>query len=84
VTIAGALLFGKWIWFGFSFVIAGLTQMIWWVSPSFSYNEASAEYHRMLENKFFLSLATLIFVIVLWFLFERQRMCKKVSGEVKS
>ena len=66
-------------WFGFSFIVAGLTQMIWWVSPSFSYNEASVEYQRMLENKFFLSLVTLIFVILLWMLFNKQRMRKEAK-----
>ncbi|MDD5697516.1 MAG: hypothetical protein PHH77_02770 [Victivallaceae bacterium] len=76
IAIFGAVLFGKWMWFGFSFVIAGLTQMIWWVSPSFRYNEASAEYHRMLENKFFLSLITLLFVGILWLLFNRQHASK--------
>jgi ABC-type multidrug transport system fused ATPase/permease subunit len=79
ITIAGAILFVKWIWFGFSFIVAGLTQMIWWVSPSFSYNEASVEYHRMLENKFFLSLATLILVIILCFLFNNKRHCGENS-----
>lgn len=71
ITIAGTILFGKWLWLGFSFIAAGLTQMIWWISPSFSYNEASAEYQRMLENKFFLSLITLLLVIILWFLFSK-------------
>ena len=51
ITIAGTILFGKCLWLGFSFIAAGLTQMIWWISPSFSYNEASAEYQRMLESK---------------------------------
>jgi Flp pilus assembly protein TadB len=71
IAIIGSALFIKEIWLGLSFVIVGLTQMIWWVSPSFRYNEASAEYHRMLENKFFLSLITLGFVIVLWFMFNK-------------
>lgn len=83
IAIAGSVLFVKWTWFGLSFVIAGLTQMIWWVSPSFSFNEASAEYHRMLENKFFLSLITLVFVFVLWFLFCKFKMEKKPSEAVK-
>lgn len=77
ITLAGTVLFRKWRWLGFSFIVAGLTQMIWWVSPSFSYNEASAEYHRMLANKFFLSLVTLVFVIILWFLFSKQHSRKE-------
>ncbi|MDD5727087.1 MAG: hypothetical protein PHV59_00855 [Victivallales bacterium] len=79
ITIAGAIIFLKWMWLGLGFIVAGLTQMIWWVSPSFRYNEASVEYHRMLENKFFLSLATLVFVIILWSLFAG-RNCRKASA----
>jgi hypothetical protein len=79
LSFAGLLLFIKCPWFGLSFIIAGISQMIWWVSPSFSYNEASSEYHRMLENKFFLSLSTFIFVIVLWFLFKKYSALKKGS-----
>lgn len=83
MTVAGAILFIKFMWLGFSFIVAGLTQMIWWVSPSFHYNEASAEYHRMLENKFCLSLITLGLVIVLWFLFNKQQ-ARKDASETKS
>lgn len=79
LSFAGLLLFIKCPWLGLSFIIAGISQMIWWVSPSFSYNEASSEYHRMLENKFFLSLSTFIFVIVLWFLFKKYSTLKKGS-----
>jgi len=83
ITIAGSILFVKWTWFGLSFIIAGLTQMIWWISPSFSFNEASAEYQRMLENKFFLSLLTLVFVMALWFLFSKFKMENKPADAVK-
>ena len=69
-VVIGLLLGLKWRWFGLSLIVAGLTQMIWWVSPSFHFNEASAEYRRMLENKFALSLVTLLMVIGLWFLFD--------------
>jgi len=70
LVLIGLLSGLKWRWLGLSLIVAGLTQMIWWVSPSFSFNEASAEYRRMLENKFVLSLATLVIVLCLWFLFE--------------
>ncbi len=83
IAIAGSALFIKEIWFGLSFIIAGLTQMIWWVSPSFRHNEASAEYHRMLENKFPLSLITLVFVILLWFLFNKY-LARKNNAKVNS
>lgn len=69
-VIIGLLLGFKWPWLGLSLIVAGLTQMIWWVSPSFHFNEASVEYRRMLENKFSLSLVTLLMVIGLWFLFN--------------
>ena len=83
ISIAGVLLFIKCPWFGLSFIIAGISQMIWWISPSFSHNEASAEYQRMLENKFFLSLITFAFVLILWLLFCKFKMEKKVSDAVK-
>ena len=79
-VLAGLLLSIRWRWLGLSFIVAGLTQMIWWVSPSFSFNEASAEYHRMLEHKFMLSMITLFLVLLLWFLFD-WRNCKNIGGK---
>ena len=83
LSVAGVLLFIKSPWIGLSFIIAGVSQMIWWVSPSFRYNEASAEYQRMLENKFFLSLITFVFVIILWILFGKYKTGEKSSEAVK-
>ena len=77
IVLAGLLLTFKWQWFGLSFIVSGLAQMIWWVSPSFSFNEASAEYQRMLQNKFTLSLITLALILLLWFLFDWK--CRKDS-----
>lgn len=75
IVLAGLLLTFKWQWLGLSFIVSGLAQMIWWVSPSFSFNEASAEYQRMLQNKFILSLITLVLILLLWFLFDWK--CRK-------
>lgn len=75
VVLVGLGFAYKWRWLGLSFIISGFAQMIWWVSPSFSFNEASAEYQRMLENKFTLSLITLVLILLLWFFFDWK--CRK-------
>jgi hypothetical protein len=80
LVLAGLLFSIRHRWLGLSFIVAGLTQMIWWVSPSFSFNEASSEYRRMLENKFILSLVTLFLVLSLWFLFDRRNR-KELGGK---
>lgn len=73
---AGALLLLKGRdWLGMSFIIPGIIEMIWWTSPSFRFAGSRLEFERLLMNKLFFTVVTLILLIAAWVL--RERMGKK-------
>ena len=72
----GAVLIARRVhWMGMAFILPGLTEMLWWSSPSFRFAGSPMEFDRLLLNKLVLTIITFVLVLALWGLFER--MCTK-------
>ncbi len=69
-------------WIALSLLIAGLTEMIWWSSPTRMMVGALAEHERLLNAKLFLTLVTFALLLGAWTLSERMR--KRSHSEAES
>lgn len=69
LCVLGLLAYRKWNrWFGFTLVIAGFSEIIYWTSPTFL-GSSTHEFDRLLVNKFTLSVISLVLALaVVWFL----------------
>ncbi len=73
ILIGGLLYYFRQLWFGMGIIIAGLLEFLWWSSPSFSSSGAAIEYARILNTKLFLTVLSLLVVIVLWFAKDKHK-----------
>ncbi|MAF84253.1 MAG: hypothetical protein QGG54_03965 [Gammaproteobacteria bacterium] len=58
-------------WIALSLHIAGLTEMIWWSSPTRMMIGALAEHERLLNAKLLLTLVTFALLMAAWYMSER-------------
>jgi len=60
-------------WIALSLLIAGITEMIWWSSPTRMMVGALAEHERLLNVKLLLTVVTFALLLAAWTLSERTR-----------
>lgn len=69
---AGAVLLARSAdWLGMAFIIPGISEMIWWTSPSFRFAGSPLEFERLLMNKLFFTTLTLVLLLAAWILQEK-------------
>lgn len=65
--LLGAVLYWrKQAWQGMAFVSAGVMEMVWWSSPTFTTRGALAGYADTLDTKLILTLVTLALILLAW------------------
>lgn len=79
--IAGLFLFGGGCllarvnrpWLGMALIVAGLSEMIWWSSPTFRSIGSEIEFDRLMNAKLLLTFVTIAIVSAAWVVYERHR-----------
>ena len=61
----------QYLWLGLTLITTGLSEMIWWTSPSFRWGGGSREFDKLLTNKIFFSLASIILLLITGYIIER-------------
>jgi len=61
----------QYLWSGLTLITTGLSEMIWWTSPSFRWGGGSREFDKLLTNKIAFSLASIILLLIMGHLVER-------------
>ncbi len=56
------------LWAGIAFIISGISEMIWWTSPSFVGEGTRSEFLRLLNTKLLYTALTLVLVLLLWYI----------------
>jgi len=64
--IGAAIYYYKKLWLGLGFIVAGVSEMIWWSSPSFSYTGSTSRLASLLTTQMALTIVSLIIVITAW------------------
>lgn len=65
--LVGAILHRKGLdWVGMALIISGSVEMIWWTCPSFRFAGSPLEFDRLLNNKLWFTVITIILLIVAW------------------
>ena len=61
-----AIYYFRKLWVGLSFIIAGVSEMIWWSSPSFSYTGSTSRLAHLLTTQLVLTVASMAIVLLAW------------------
>jgi hypothetical protein len=67
----GALYWKRWRWLGMALIVPGFTEMIWWTTPSLVYGGAAREFDRLMNNRLFFTLLSLLVLTLVWVLKAR-------------
>ena len=54
-------------WLALTLQIAGISEMVWWTSPSFGFGGSQQEFARLLDNKIAFTVLSLVILLLLWF-----------------
>jgi hypothetical protein len=77
ILILGLLCYKReYFWVGLAFITTGISEMIWWTSPSFRWGGGSKEFDKLLTNKIAFSLASIILLLITGHLVERMNSLK--------
>jgi hypothetical protein len=70
--LLGLLLYKQqYLWLGLTVIITGISEMIWWTSPSFRWGGGSIEFDKLLTNKIAFSLTSIILLLITGHVVER-------------
>lgn len=72
ILIGLFIYYKKYNWLGFSFILTGMIQMIWWSSPSISTSGSHVEFLKFLNIKLILSILSLIIIVSLWLIDKKK------------
>jgi hypothetical protein len=77
LLLLGLLLYKQqYLWLGLTVIITGISEMIWWTSPSFRWGGGSIEFDKLLTNKIAFSLASIILLLITGHVVERLNFMK--------
>jgi len=72
LLLLGILLYQQqYLWLGLTMIITGISEMIWWTSPSFRWGGSSIEFDKLLTNKIAFSLTSIILLLITGHVVER-------------
>jgi hypothetical protein len=72
LLLMGIFCYGQtYLWLGLSLITAGITEMIWWTSPSFRWAGGSKEFDKLLTNKIIFSIASIILLLATAYFVDR-------------
>jgi hypothetical protein len=61
----------QFLWAGLTLMATGISEMIWWTSPSFRWGGGSEEFDKLLTNKIAFSLASVILLLITGYIVNR-------------
>jgi len=61
----------QYLWVGLTLITAGISEMIWWTSPTFRWGGGSKEFDKLLTNKIAFSLASIVLLLITGYFVER-------------
>jgi len=61
----------QYLWSGLTLITTGISEMIWWTSPTFRWEGGSKEFDKLLTNKIAFSLATIVLLLITGYFVER-------------